>query len=52
VLLAAGVRPRKDVVEALRHTIAEGDVFLVGDLTEAGAIGHAVNSGFDIAAHI
>ncbi len=52
VLLAAGVRPRKDVVEALRHTIAEGDVYLVGDLTEAGAIGHAVNSGFDIAAHI
>jgi hypothetical protein len=27
-------------------------VYLVGDLTEAGAIGHAVNSGFDIAAHI
>jgi 2,4-dienoyl-CoA reductase-like NADH-dependent reductase (Old Yellow Enzyme family)/thioredoxin reductase len=52
VLLAAGVQPRKKLVDELRHTIAEGDVYLVGDLTEAGTIGHAVNSGFDIAAHL
>ncbi|MDR2356593.1 MAG: FAD-dependent oxidoreductase [Oscillospiraceae bacterium] len=52
VLLAVGLRPRRELAERLRHTIAECDVYLVGDLTESGAIGHAVNSGFDIAAHI
>jgi 2,4-dienoyl-CoA reductase-like NADH-dependent reductase (Old Yellow Enzyme family)/thioredoxin reductase len=52
VLLAVGLRPRRELVERLRHTIAECDVYLIGDLTEPGTIGHAVNSGFDIAAHI
>jgi NADPH-dependent 2,4-dienoyl-CoA reductase/sulfur reductase-like enzyme len=52
VLLAVGLRPRRELVERLRHTIAECDVYLVGDLTQSGTIGHAVNSGFDIAARI
>ena len=52
VLLAAGTRPRKKLVESLRHCIAEGDVYQVGDLTEPSNIGHAVNTGFDIAAHL
>jgi NADPH-dependent 2,4-dienoyl-CoA reductase/sulfur reductase-like enzyme len=52
VLLAAGVRPNRQVVGELRHAIAEGDVYLVGDLTDGGTIGHAVNSGFDIASHL
>ncbi|MDR2196916.1 MAG: NAD(P)/FAD-dependent oxidoreductase [Coriobacteriales bacterium] len=33
VLLAAGVRPRQEVVDELRHAIPECDVYLVGDLT-------------------
>ena len=52
VLLAAGTRPRKKLVESLRHCIAEGDVYQVGDLTEPSNIGHATNTGFDIAAHL
>jgi 2,4-dienoyl-CoA reductase-like NADH-dependent reductase (Old Yellow Enzyme family)/thioredoxin reductase len=53
VLLAAGVRPRKDVVEELRHTIAEGDVYQVGDLLKGGgSIGFATNTAFEVAAHI
>jgi 2,4-dienoyl-CoA reductase-like NADH-dependent reductase (Old Yellow Enzyme family)/thioredoxin reductase len=53
VLLAAGVRPRRDVVDKLRHAIAEGDIYQIGDLTDgAGTIGHAINSGFEIAVSI
>ncbi|MDR3315137.1 MAG: NAD(P)/FAD-dependent oxidoreductase [Coriobacteriales bacterium] len=52
VLLAAGLRPRRSTVEALRHTIAEGDVYQVGDLTGGGTIGHATNSAFFVAAHL
>lgn len=50
VLLAAGVRPRKDLTEELRHTIAEGEVYIVGDLRgDGGSIGHATNTAFDVA---
>lgn len=50
VLLAAGVKPRRNTVTALRHSIAEGDVYLVGDLVEGGGtIGHATNTAFDVA---
>jgi 2,4-dienoyl-CoA reductase-like NADH-dependent reductase (Old Yellow Enzyme family)/thioredoxin reductase len=52
VLLAAGVRPRREVVEQLRHTIAEGDIYQVGDLVGGGTLGFATNSGFEIAAKI
>ena len=53
VLLAAGVRPRQELVEELRHTIAEGDVYIVGDLVSGGGtIGHATNTAFEVAAHI
>ncbi|MDR1359123.1 MAG: NAD(P)/FAD-dependent oxidoreductase [Coriobacteriales bacterium] len=53
VLLAAGVCPRKEFVEELRHTIAEGDVYVVGDLRgDGGTIGKATNTAFEVAAHI
>jgi NADPH-dependent 2,4-dienoyl-CoA reductase/sulfur reductase-like enzyme len=53
VLLAAGIRPRLELVEQLRHTIAEGDVYLVGDLLAGGGtIGHATTSAFEVAAYI
>jgi 2,4-dienoyl-CoA reductase-like NADH-dependent reductase (Old Yellow Enzyme family)/thioredoxin reductase len=53
VLLAAGVRPRKEVVTELRHCIAESDVYIVGDLTRgAGTIGNATNTAFEVAVAI
>lgn len=53
VLLAAGIRPRKEVVDALRHSIAEGDVYVVGDLGKGrGTIGNATNTAFDVAVAI
>ncbi|MDR2673245.1 MAG: NAD(P)/FAD-dependent oxidoreductase [Coriobacteriales bacterium] len=53
VLLAAGVRPRQEVVEALRHSIAEDDVYIAGDLLKSrGTIGNATTSAFDIAVAI
>jgi NADH dehydrogenase FAD-containing subunit len=53
VLLAAGIKPRKDVVAELRHTIAEGDIYIVGDLLKTGGtIGNATTTAFEVAAHI
>ncbi len=52
VLVATGMRPRKAVVNALRHVIAETEVYQVGDLVAPRSIGDATNSGFDIAAHL
>lgn len=52
ILVATGMRPRKDVMEALRHSMAETDIYQVGDLVAPSNIGHATNTGFDIAAHI
>jgi pyruvate/2-oxoglutarate dehydrogenase complex dihydrolipoamide dehydrogenase (E3) component len=50
VLLAAGVKPRKDVVDALRHTIPETEVYIVGDLRgDGGNIGYATSTAFDAA---
>jgi 2,4-dienoyl-CoA reductase-like NADH-dependent reductase (Old Yellow Enzyme family)/thioredoxin reductase len=50
VLLAAGVRPRKELVDELRHTIAESEVYVVGDLRGGGgSIGFATNTAFDVA---
>jgi 2,4-dienoyl-CoA reductase-like NADH-dependent reductase (Old Yellow Enzyme family)/NADPH-dependent 2,4-dienoyl-CoA reductase/sulfur reductase-like enzyme len=53
VLLAVGVRPRVEVVDALRHSIAETDVFIVGDLLKGGGtIGTATTTAFEVAARI
>ncbi|MDR0500147.1 MAG: NAD(P)/FAD-dependent oxidoreductase [Coriobacteriales bacterium] len=50
VLLAAGVRPRTEVVDALRHSISECDIYIVGDLLKTrGTIGNATTSAFDVA---
>lgn len=50
VLLAAGVRPLIEVTAELRHTIAESEVYIVGDLRgDGGSIGHATNTAFDVA---
>ena len=52
VLMAAGLRPRKDVVEKLRHTVAEPDVYIVGDAKKADTIAWAVNGAFMAAAEL
>ncbi|MBE6913533.1 MAG: FAD-dependent oxidoreductase [Ruminococcaceae bacterium] len=52
LLLAAGLRPRKDVVDALRHCIAEPDVYIVGDARAPQSIATAVNQAFGAASEI
>ncbi|MBR2879705.1 MAG: FAD-dependent oxidoreductase, partial [Oscillospiraceae bacterium] len=52
LLLAAGLRPRKDIVEALRHCIPEPDVYIVGDARSPQSIATAVNQAFGAAAEI
>ena len=52
VLMAAGLRPRKAMVEKLRHTVCEPDVYIVGDGKRADNIAWAVNSAFTAAAEL
>jgi pyruvate/2-oxoglutarate dehydrogenase complex dihydrolipoamide dehydrogenase (E3) component len=54
VLLAAGLRPRREVYDALFHhdAISECDIFMVGDVKSPRQIGHAINEAFDIITHI
>ena len=53
VLLAMGLRPRFDLVDALRHSCPETSVAIVGDCNnQAGAIAEAVNQAFQACLHI
>ncbi|NLA74697.1 MAG: FAD-dependent oxidoreductase, partial [Deltaproteobacteria bacterium] len=52
VLLAIGMASKLDVVDSLRHSAPETEVFVVGDAVKPGLIGHAVMSGFKAAAYI
>ena len=52
LLLAAGLRPRKKIVDALRHAIPETDVFVVGDARVPQSIATAVGQGFGAASEI
>jgi 2,4-dienoyl-CoA reductase-like NADH-dependent reductase (Old Yellow Enzyme family)/thioredoxin reductase len=52
VLLAMGMRPRYELVEALRHCAPETEVFVIGDAKDAGNISTAANAGFQAALHI
>ena len=52
LLLAAGLRPRKKIVDALRHAIPETDVFVVGDARAPQSIATAVGQGFGAASEI
>lgn len=49
VLMAAGLRPRKDTVNALRHAIPETEVYIIGDCLRPRMIGDAVREGFGVA---
>ena len=53
VLMAAGMRPRFETVEALRHVCPETSVAIVGDCNNvAGTICEAVNQAFQACLHI
>ncbi len=52
VVLALGMRPRKDVINNLRCALPETEVYIIGDGKEIGNVYSAVHSGFDTAAEI
>ena len=52
VLLALGVSARHDVVDSLRRSAPETEVYVVGDAITPGHIGPAVMSAFKAAAYI
>jgi NADPH-dependent 2,4-dienoyl-CoA reductase/sulfur reductase-like enzyme len=52
VLLAVGLRPRREETEALRHCAPETSVFVVGDGKKAASICEAVNDAFQVCLHI
>lgn len=49
VVLALGMKPRKDVVEALRYAIPATDVYVIGDGRSVGNVYTSVHEGFDTA---
>lgn len=49
VLMAAGLRPRKETVNALRHVIPETEVYIIGDCLRPRMIGDAIREGFGVA---
>ncbi len=52
VLLAVGMVPLNDVVDSLRHSAPETEVYIIGDAKAIGNISTAVNGGFQAAVHI
>jgi len=52
VLLALGMTPRHDVVDSLRRSAPETEVYVVGDAIETGTVGPAIMSAFKAAAYI
>jgi len=52
VLISAGLVPRKQDVEALRHVLPETEVYIVGDAKAPRTLGDAVHDGFNAALNI
>jgi hypothetical protein len=54
VLIAAGLRPRREVYDALLHNdaVSECDIYLIGDAKHPRQIGQAVNEAFDLVVHL
>ena len=52
VLLSLGMVPLTGVVDSLRHSAAETEVFIVGDALAVGNISTATNGGFQAGIHI
>lgn len=49
VLMAAGMNPRRELVESLRHVLPETEVYPVGDAVSAQMLGNAIRAGFGAA---
>lgn len=52
VALALGMRPRKDIINNLRHALPETEVYIIGDGKTIGNVYSAVHAGFDTASEI
>jgi len=52
VLIAVGMKPRRDEAAAMRRCAPETDVRIVGDAEAVGTISTAVNTAFAAALHI
>ena len=48
VLYAVGMRPRHEVVDALRHAAPEGSVYIVGDAIKVARLTEATNAAFQV----
>jgi len=49
VLMAAGMNPRRELAEKLRHVLPETEVYVVGDCRNALMLGDAIRAGFNAA---
>ncbi|WLC77084.1 hypothetical protein KTC99_09970 [Clostridium estertheticum] len=52
VVLALGMRSRKDKIDELRHLIPETEVYVIGDGHQVGNVYSAVYAGFDTVVEI
>ena len=52
VLLAMGMKSRRDKVEELRHLLPETDIHIIGDCFEPSNIFSATHAGFDVASEL
>ncbi|MBP2655865.1 MAG: FAD-dependent oxidoreductase [Firmicutes bacterium] len=52
IVLALGMRARRDKVAELRHVIPETEVYVIGDCKQIGNVFAAVHAGFDTAVEI
>jgi 2,4-dienoyl-CoA reductase-like NADH-dependent reductase (Old Yellow Enzyme family)/thioredoxin reductase len=52
VLIAAGLVPRRNTVDELRHLLPETEVYVIGDAKQPRSLGEAVHDGFNAALNI
>jgi hypothetical protein len=52
VVLAMGMRPRKEKVAELRRLVSETEVFVVGDCAKPGGLFAANHEGFNAACEL
>lgn len=52
VILALGMKPRREIVAGLRHIIAPTEVAVIGDCRSIGNVYSAIHEGFDAAGAI
>ena len=52
VLLAVGMRERREEAETMRHCAPESGIYVIGDCMKAASISEAVNDAFRICLHL